>query len=170
MRATQPTGTFASCHSEGVQHQENILLLQHLWNWRSKFLPSLGLLSCNFEILTNDHSICFRTTYFLLKSTYTSRLFLTHKISIDKWNSYVVKEELLNFQKEYSRFFFLFKKCSHFCSKHSGFNFIGLNQFHKSKKKKNQKQRHVLLGQATLEELDTSNRRIYESLEACKVN
>lgn len=120
---------------------------------------------------TNNHSICFRATYFVLKSAYNSRSFLTYNIYIHKWSSYAVREELVNFPNEHTNFFFfLFKKCSHFCFKHSGFNFTGLNQFHKNKKKKNQKQRHVALGQAKLEELDTSNRRIYESLEACKVN
>lgn len=92
MRATYLTGTFISCHSEGVQDQENILLLQHLWNWNSNFVLSLRLLSCNFKILTNYHSICFRATYFLYTSTYNSRLYLTYNIYTDKWNNYAVEE------------------------------------------------------------------------------
>lgn len=102
------TGTFISCHSEVIQHQGQILLLQHVWSWNSKFLSSVRSLSCNFKIPKNYHSICFRTMYFYLDK-HTTTDFLTYNIYIDKGNRqlcyYLLKRSYRTSQGSMSNFF-----------------------------------------------------------------
>lgn len=65
MQARKPTGNFIDCHSEVVQHHENILLVLCLKSGSSKSISSLRSLSSNIKIPK-----CYQNIYKFYSSKY----------------------------------------------------------------------------------------------------
>lgn len=61
MQARKPIGNFIDCHSEVVQHHENILLVLCLKSGSSKSISSLRSLSSNIKIPK-----CYQNIYIIL--------------------------------------------------------------------------------------------------------